>query len=443
MTKSLQVFSYLRSSFWFLPSLIVASSIVLAVCLIDVNLPPEMLHRWPRLFGAGAEGAREMLSTIASSMMTVVGITFSMTLVALSLASSQYTSRVVSSFMRSRTTQAVLGIFAGIFTYCLIVLRAIRSSDETTFVPSLAVLIGVLLAVAGIGILILFIHHIATSIQASSIISSIAEEAMESIDKVFPDKLTRVIEEDDKAQALHLPLQCSWHTVPAKKNGYLQNVDYDALLHFACKHNTIAKMNYGIGEFVVKGTELASLALVGPPSKEAIEAFHSFFSTASHRTIEQDPAFGLRQIVDAAVKALSPGINDTTTAVTCMNYLAAILASLGKRSFPSPFHYKQDKLWLITIEPTFDTFLAASFDEILGSAKSNVAALIGMTRALQTIATQLEVPRRREALHELTQRVGEAAGQSVESAYDLALIDRQIARTRVALKHRPVFAPGD
>ena len=174
-----------------MPSLIVAVSIVLAVALIEVDSSgsDRWLARWPRLFGAGAEGARGMLSTIAGSMMTVVGVTFSMTLVTLALASSQYTSRILRNFMRDRVTQVVLGIFAGIFTYCLIVLRTIRSGDEGGFVPSLAVSFAVVLAIGGIGALIFFIHHIASSIQASSIIASVANETMAAVDRLFPGKL--------------------------------------------------------------------------------------------------------------------------------------------------------------------------------------------------------------------------------------------------------------
>ena len=129
MNKFGQLWSNLRSSFWFMPSLIVVFSIALAVALIDADSAgsDRWLAQWPRLFGAGAEGARGMMSTIAGSMMSVVGVTFSMILVVLALASSQYTSRILRNFMRSRITQIVLGIFAGIFTYCLIVLRTIRS----------------------------------------------------------------------------------------------------------------------------------------------------------------------------------------------------------------------------------------------------------------------------------------------------------------------------
>ncbi len=191
MNQLKRYWSALPSSFWFVPSLIVAGSIVLAMVLVEAHSTgsAQWLARWPRLFGSSAEGAREMLSTIAGSMMTVVGVTFSMTLVALALASSQYTSRILRNFMRDRVTQVVLGIFTGIFAYCLIVLRTIRGGDEGGFVPSLAVFFAVVLAMGGIGVLIFFIHHIAASNQASSIIASVADETLVAVDRLFPQKL--------------------------------------------------------------------------------------------------------------------------------------------------------------------------------------------------------------------------------------------------------------
>jgi len=160
MNKFKQLWSNLRSSFWFMPSLIVMGSIGFAVVLIgaDSIVSDRWLAQWPRLFGAGAQGARDMMSTIAGSMMTVVGVTFSMILVVLALASSQYTSRILRNFMRSRITQVVLGIFAGIFTYCLIVLRTIRDGVDA-FVPNLAVFFGFVMALGGVGALMFFIHH--------------------------------------------------------------------------------------------------------------------------------------------------------------------------------------------------------------------------------------------------------------------------------------------
>src|SRR5664279_4181698 len=219
--------SALPSSFWFVPTLIVAGSITLAMALIEAHSTgsAQWLARWPRLFGASAEGARGMLSTIAGSMMTVVGVTFSMTLVTLALASSQYTSRILRNFVRSRVTQVVLGIFAGIFTYCLIVLRTIRGGDEGAFVPNMAVFFGFVLTLGGVGALMVFIHHIASSIQASSIISSVAEETIAAIDRLFPEKLGQGPSEDDDDQTLSPLSAWNWRAVPASQSGYIQNVN--------------------------------------------------------------------------------------------------------------------------------------------------------------------------------------------------------------------------
>jgi uncharacterized membrane protein len=199
MNKFKLLWQNLRASFWFLPALIVAFSTVLAVGLIELDSSgsQDWMAGWPRLFGAGAAGARGMLATIAGAMTTVVGVTFSMTLVALTLASSQYTSRVLRNFMSDRITQVVLGIFAGIFTYCLIVLRTVREGDESEFVPSLSVAFSVVLAIGGVGTLILFIHHIASSIQASSIIAAVTQETLVAVDRLFPENPGRTPMDDE------------------------------------------------------------------------------------------------------------------------------------------------------------------------------------------------------------------------------------------------------
>ncbi|MDZ7695699.1 MAG: DUF2254 domain-containing protein [Deltaproteobacteria bacterium] len=313
MNKFKQLWSKLRSSFWFVPSLIVAFSIALAVVLVEVSSTgsDRWLARWPRLFGAGTEGARGMLSTIAGSMMTVVGVTFSMTLVTLALASSQYTSRILRNFMRDRVTQVVLGIFTGIFIYCLIVLRSIRGGDESGFIPNLAVSLGVVLAIGGISVLIFFIHHIASSIQAANIIASVAAATMVAVDRLFPERLGNgPVDGDEDQSPLPLP-ERRWQAVSARGNGYIQSVDNAALLCLARKHQTIVRMERSIGEFVVHDTTLASLALEDSPGKEIIADLQAAYSISRYRMVEHDSAFGIRQIVDMALRALSPSINDT------------------------------------------------------------------------------------------------------------------------------------
>lgn len=436
MNKLKQSWSNLRASFWFVPSLIIAVSIVLAVVLIETDATASMpwMARWPRLFGAGAEGARAMLSTVAGSMMTVVGVTFSMTLMTLALASSQYTSRILRNFMRDRVTQVVLGIFAGIFIYCLIVLRTIRGGDVGGFIPSLAVTFGVVLAIGSISVLIFFIHHIASSIQAASIIASVADETMMAVDRLFPDKLGEDMVNNDEEQP-PLPLQeQKWQKVPAREDGYIQSVNSAVLLRLAREHQTIVRMERGVGEFVVHGTTLVSLALSDPPAKEIIADLQAAYSINRYRTVEQDAGFGIRQIVDIALRALSPGINDTTTAVMCVDYLTAILARLASRPIPSSRRYAEGELRVITIGPTFASLVAESFDQIRASAEGNVAIMLRVLGALQTIASLADCPGRRLVLHEQVQWIAESADRAIASPHDRARLERRLKHVREALE---------
>ena len=356
-----------------------------------------------------------------------------MTLVTLALASSQYTSRILRNFMRDRITQVVLGIFSGIFTYCLIVLRTIRGDDMGGFVPSTAITFGVVLAIGGIAALIYFIHHIASSIQASSIIASVAEETMVAIDRLFPGRLGQDPTDDERDQFLPLLAGLNWQTISANGNGYIQSVDSAALLRLVQEHKTVVRMERGIGMFVVEGSALASLALEEPPEKAVAAAVQAAYSISRHRTLEQDAAFGIRQIVDMALRALSPSVNDTTTAVMCIDYLTAILARLASRNIPSSHRYEDGELRMITIGPTFASLLAESFDQIRGSAQGNVGIMLRMLGGLQTIANLTDSPSRRRILSEAAECIGELAARTVAAPHDRARFEKRLAGVRIAL----------
>jgi len=435
MNKFKQLWSNLRSNFWFMPTLIVLVSIALAVVLIqaDSTRSDRWLNQWPRLFGAGAEGARGMMSIIAGSMMTVVGVSFSMILVVLALASSQYTSRILRNFMRSRVTQIVLGIFAGIFTYCLIVLRTIRSGDEGAFVPNLAVFFGFVLALVGVGTLMFFIHHIASSIQASSIIASIAKETNATINLLFPEKLGQSLDEEDDDQTPPPLAKRNWCVIQSKESGYIQNVNNAGLLRVARDWKTVVRIERGIGEFVVQNAPLVSLAMEEQPDQETIAALQAAFSISRFRTVEQDPAFGIRQIVDVGLKALSPGINDTTTAVTCVDYLTAILALIAPRQIPSSRLYEEGELLVIAKGSSFKGFLSESFDQIRNNASGNVAIILRMLDSFQTLAGLTTNPHRRRALRDQVQLIAELAELTVKSIYDYDRISTRLAQVNKML----------
>lgn len=225
----------LRSSLWFIPSLVVAGSVVLALGLIELDLrvDPALRENYPRLFAADAEGSRAMLSAVAGSMITVAGVVFSVVIVSLSLASTQYTSRVLRHFMRDRANQSVLGVFLGIFAYCIVVLRTFSAAGSgEEFVPSIAVLTGAFLSLVGMGFLILFIHHTAAAVQASEIIASISEETVAAVDNIFPEELPAGQDGSREAEG-EVTTEGEWRPVPSSETGYVQTVEIEILLSFA------------------------------------------------------------------------------------------------------------------------------------------------------------------------------------------------------------------
>lgn len=409
----------MRGSFWFVPAMIVVGAVGLATALIalDANVELHFDKKWPLLFGSGAAGSRGLLTAVASSMITVAGVVFSITIVALSLTSSQYTSRVLRNFMRDRINQVVLGVFVGIFAYCLVVLRTIRGGDEGAFVPSLAVLGGLALAFFGIAFLIYFIHHISLSIQASSIIAAAAEETIAAIDNLFPKGLGDNADEDAEGTLAVLAEQ-TWSAVAAPKTGYIESIDGEALLNLARKHGTIVRMERGIGEFVVEGTPILSVASLGPPDDETKAKLDMVYVISRQRTVQQDAGFGIRQIVDIAMKALSPGVNDTTTAVMCVDYLGAILARLALRGIATPHRLDDGELRVIARGPSFESLLAEAFDQIRQNAVGNVAVLTRQIQALETIASQTGNARRRQALRQQAVLIAAVAERTIPSPHD-------------------------
>jgi uncharacterized membrane protein len=428
MIKVKEIWISLRSSFWFVPVLIVLFSIAMALTLIELDslYSFNWMQNYPRLFGAGAEASRGMLSTIASSIMSMMTVTFSMTLVTLALASSQYTSRILHNFMRSPLTQIVLGIFAGIFTYCLIILRTIRGGEGDEFIPSLAILMGFLLSVGGVGVLVLFIHHIASSIQASSIISSAATETIKTINKLFPEEMGH---EKEKLESLEATTFL--RSINAVSSGYIQSVDEEELIDMACEWDKVIKMNYGIGDFVVEGTPLVFVS-GSELDGEKENRLRAAYSIKRNRSIEQDPLYGIRQIVDVALKALSPGVNDTTTGVMCINYLSSILSQLAKKRIPSINRYKDNSLRIIAVAPNFEVFLHASFDQIINNAKGNVAVIENLLSAIETINYFTTDPVRLHSLATETLKISEIFSNSIENSFDK--IELQIKLNRLTEK---------
>ncbi|MEO7678172.1 MAG: DUF2254 family protein, partial [Verrucomicrobiota bacterium] len=204
------------------------------------------------------------------------------------------------------------------------------------------------------------------------------------------------------------------------------------------EHQTLVRMERGIGEFVVQQSTLASLALAVPPEKELIAAVQSAYSINRHRTLEQDAGFGIRQLVDMALRALSPSANDTTTAVMCVDYLTAILARLASREIPSSHRYEKSKLRVITLGPTFASLVAEAFDQIRGSADANVAVLLRLLDALETVAHFTTSGSRRQVLREQMDCLAEVAARTIKAPHERTRFENRLAQVRKALAAAPL-----
>lgn len=411
------------STFWFLPALIVSGATLLAFATIEADsryVTAGALEAWPRLFGAGPSASRSLLTAVAGSMITVAGTVFSITLVALSLASSQYSSRVLRNFMRDRTNQVVLGVFVGIFAYCLVVLRSIYGEGDEAFVPSVAVFLGLLLGFGGIGVLVFFIHHIAQSIQASQIIEAVRHETVDAVDRLFPGR--------PGTSGDHAPLLpgLPWHEARrADRSGYLQFVGYEGLLDVARTHGVRLKVHPRIGDFVLEGDCLLSTS---PAPPEGLgDAVGDCWSIGPQRTLEQDIGFGIRQLVDVALKALSPGVNDTTTAIMCIDALTDVLHHLAKRELRFEGCEREGVAWVEAPHPRFEDLLAHALDQIRHAAGDNMAVLGRLRWALGTLQPLDLLPDRREALRQQVLRLQASVDRELRDPDDRATLLGSIA----------------
>lgn len=401
-----------RSSYWFIPTLMLVASATLALLLValDQKVETSSLRGFGWIFTGGAEGARSLLSTVAGSVIGVAGTTFSITIAVLSLTSSQFGPRLLWGFLRDTANQIVLGTFVGTFLYCLLVLRTVRNVEEVTFVPHIAVTGGVLLAVASVAVLIFFIHHVSNSIQASQIIANVAAELDAALDRLYPNEIRDV---SDSLPDAVLAFEKSRSTasvilVRAQKSGYVQAVDSDVLLGIAHEKDLVIALKSEPGQFVTSGCSLAVLYPSKDDSLHGIEdQVSGAYTLGRRRTAAQDGEFLLLQLVEIAIRALSPGINDPFTAVMCLDRLGAALCHLTSRALPTAHHYdKEGQLRLITRPVSFDDMLESAFREIHHYGKNDPLILERLHEKLSQIRECARTEAQRESLRRIAVKFG-------------------------------------
>jgi uncharacterized membrane protein len=389
----------LRTSFWFLPSAMAAVAIALSFVLVGVDtwLGAEAIRSFGWLYTFGPEGARAVLSAIAGSMITVAGLTFSITMLTLQLASSQFGPRLLRSFMRDRGNQLVLGTFIATFLYCLLVLRTVRGTEGASFVPHLAAGFGVLLAIASIAVLIYFIHHVATSIRIETLLAQLAAETAAAIDRLYPERLGRDLPASEGASAEHqVPsdFESEGEFVRATRSGYVQRLDAEALMRLAVEHDLLMRVETRPGRFVAEDDAMLLAYPRDRVTGEVADRLRVALALGPDRTPEQDLEFSIRRIVEIAQRALSPGINDPTTALYCIDRLGEALGRVAGRDAPSPMRFDEKRrLRIITEVTALNELACPAFAAIAryGMADADVVArLLGaMDRLNQAARTEV------------------------------------------------------
>jgi uncharacterized membrane protein len=409
----------LRSTLWFVPGAMLLGSVVLALTMVglDERFGP-VADSLGILYAGSADGAREVLAVIAGSMVSVAAVTFSITTVTLTVASQQYGSRLLRNFMRDTGTQLVLGTFIGTFTYSLLVLRSVYGSDaEMELIPHLSVTVGVGLAVLSLCVLIYYIHHVASSIQAGNVAHSVAVDLYHAIDRMYPERLGEPPPEPVRRLEDVLPDDFDERSTPvtARKTGYVQLIDQDLLIRIAAKSDLILVMNRRPGNFVTEGACLLRGWPTERLSPDCQNSIRSAVAIGEETTPLQDVEHGFEQLVQIAVRALSPGVNDPYTASVCIDRIGAALKRMAGRQIPSPYRSDESgKVRVVARGMEFPEVAATAFNQIRQNSRANPSIKIRLLMAIRNAmeATQREEDREALLLH--AAMIGEDTEQIAE-----------------------------
>lgn len=424
-----------RGSFWFVPTSLSVAVAVLAIAMIriDVAIDESLVQRAPWL-AMTPPAARATLSAIAGAMVTSTSLVFSITIVAVSIAASNFGSRLIRTFRNNRVTHWTLGAFVATSLYCLLLLAAVREGEASQFVPYLAVYLAMFFAVSCLGLLIYFIHNTAVSVQAPNIVQASARDLDDSIERLFPSKLgdSPPEEQDNDASVRqHQNLGDNWYAVRSIREGYVQAVDIDTLFDVAKQGDVVVELLARPGSFLTKDLPLAKVWSPNAPEDETESQIASAFITGNVRTPRQDVKYAVNELVEVAVRALSPGINDPFTAMTCVDRLGAAIGRLAKRNIPSAYrHDDEAKLRIIARPVNFSEVLDAAFHQIRQNARNNVSVIIRMLTALEAIAIQVTRESDRESVMRHAEMLQRGCEEAVCEENDRSAVRRQFERVK-------------
>ena len=427
------VVEYLRGSLWFGPTVAVAVAVLLGGVLTQVE-PAEGSLLETLAFAGSAEGAGSILRVIATAVITMNTLAFSLTVLTLQLASQQFSPRLLRTFLREGRNQVVLGVFLATFVYALVVLRDVRSgSGPDEHVPGVAVTVAFLFVLATIAAFVAFIDHIAQSIRIDTLMKQVEKDTRSVIDAQHAEPFR-----PERQLALPEPPRDAT-AVRARRSGFMTAVAPKSLERLALRHDVALAVVPKVGERVVEGSTLV-LAWArrdggGGPEPDALaEAVHDAVEIGFERTMQQDIAYRLLQLVDVAVKALSPGVNDPTTAIHAIGHLASILGVLVARDLFPLVQVDRDGVPRVVVPArALEEYLDLACRQIrLYGARDAVVAveLLHLLRDVGRCATSNE---HRRAVRHQAQMVVAASEREISEAYDMDAVRRAAAAVDLTL----------
>jgi uncharacterized membrane protein len=417
----------LRTNLWLVPTV----EIVLAVALfagtyaLDRAAYNGSVHFPSWVISGTADAARQVLTAIAAAVITVVTLVFSITIVTLTLASTQFGPRMLRNFIRDRITQLTLGSFVATFVYAILALVSIGPGAHGEFVPHLSITVTMALVVLDVGLLVVFIDHIAKSIQLPQVIASIAGDLSRVIDaeealpaggrsKAGPSLAEMLARLDDDSGL-----------VSATGSGYLQYVSMSTLIAISSSSNAVIRLLHRPGHFVTEGEPLAHVwpASAAPGVARALGGAHA---TGPHRTLTQDLSFAVDQLVEIAIRALSPAVNDTFTALACIDWLGDGLGKIAERWRPATVHRDSaGHVRVITVTISFRRLAERAHDKIRQASRGMPAVMIRQLDALAKVMARTSTADQRGLLLEQAAMILRGSEESVPEEADRADVRRR------------------
>jgi uncharacterized membrane protein len=378
--RRFRIWNYLSSSLWFVPILCVLAGVALSFGTIAFDRSFHSVV--PRSLSGDPDAARAILTTVAASMVTLTGLVLTITMVVVQLAMGQFTPRVLRTILRDRPSQFAIGVFVATFAHAILVMREVKSpapSDPDGFVPGLAIVVAFVLILISIMVLVSYVHHIGQSLRVASLIDSVGDDTRELLLRTYPVDRIRTEQRAERPEGR--PVQ----VVVANQSGVIYKIDEHELVETAERTNSTVVLIPRLGDFVPEGAEV--FAVHGAATVDEAELLRSI-AFGKERTLHQDLAYGLRMLVDVAVRSLSATMGDPTTAIQAIDRLHDCLRQLATRPFPSGCHYDSDGI-LRFVAPalSWEGYVRLAMDELRYYAVSSLQVTRRLTAMLEDLLT--------------------------------------------------------